>query len=72
MKKALFAGLVALSPVALMAQTAGTIPDAGVDVSGYITAAITALGGIVGVAVGGYFAFLGIRAAIKWARTALR
>lgn len=72
LKKAFFAGLVALSPVGLMAQEAVSIPETGVDIAGYITSAITALGGVVAVAVGGYFAFLGIKAALKWGRTATR
>lgn len=72
LKKAFFAGLVALSPVGLMAQEAVQIPETGVDIAGYITSAIAALGGVVAVAVGGYFAFLGIKSALKWGRTATK
>lgn len=70
--KKIVMGAVAGVGLALPAMAEVTIPDAGVNVGDYITAAITALGGVVAVAVGGYFAFLGIRAAIRWARTALR
>lgn len=44
------------------------IPDTETDVSEYVTAAISALAGVVGVAVGGYFAFLIIRMGLRWAR----
>lgn len=47
------------------------IPDTGADVSGYITAAITAMGAVIAVVIGGYFAFLIIRKALKWAGRAL-
>ncbi len=43
-----------------------TIPDTGIDVGGYITAGITALGAVAAVAVGGYFAFLVVRRALRW------
>lgn len=48
-----------------------TLPDPGVDVAGHVTAAITAMGGILLVVVGGFFAFLLIRKGISWARRAL-
>lgn len=47
------------------------IPDTGVDTSGFITSAITAVGLVVATAVGGYFAFLVIRKGIRWASKAL-
>lgn len=49
-----------------------TLPDSGVDLPGHITAAITAMGSVVVVVVGGYFAFLIIRKGLQWARGALR
>ncbi len=49
-----------------------TLPDSGVDLPGHITAAITAMGSVVIVVVGGYFAFLIIRKGLQWARGALR
>lgn len=45
-----------------------SLPATGVDVAGYVTAAITALGAVVLVAVGGYFAFVVIRLGLRWAR----
>ncbi len=43
-----------------------TIPDTGIDVGAYITAGITTLGAVAAVAVGGYFAFLVVKRALKW------
>lgn len=40
----------------------------GVDVGAYVTLVIAALGTVVGVIVGGYFAFLLIRKAMSWGR----
>jgi len=66
---------LALLTLAVVSLAAGevfagvTIPDAGVEVAGYITAAITALGSVVAVAVGGFFAFLIVRKALRWGRT---
>ena len=34
-----------------------TLPDTGVDISAFVTAAIVSLGAIVGTVVGGFFAF---------------
>ena len=44
------------------------LPDPGVDVAGHVTAGITALGAIVLVAVGGYFAYMVIRFGLRWAK----
>jgi hypothetical protein len=49
-----------------------TLPVTGVDLPGHVTAAITAMGSVVVVVVGGYFAFLIIRKGLQWARGALR
>ena len=49
----------------VMAQTV-TLPDTGCDVAGHVTAAITALGAVVMVVIGGYFAYLIVRKALKW------
>ena len=43
-----------------------TIPDIGCDTGAYITAGITAVGAVAAVAVGGYFAFLVVRRALRW------
>jgi hypothetical protein len=53
------------------AAAAVTIPDTGIDMGGYITAAILAIGGVIAVVVGGHFAFLLIRKAMAWASKAL-
>lgn len=49
-----------------------TLPTTGVDLPGHITAAITAMGSVVVVVVGGFFAFMIIRKGLQWARGALR
>lgn len=48
-----------------------TLPDTGIDMPGYITAAITGLGGVVIAVVGGYFAFMLVKKGLKWAGKAL-
>ena len=45
-----------------------TLPPTGVDVSGHVTSAITALGLIVVTVAGGFFAFMLIRYGFRWAR----
>lgn len=63
----LVAGLLGLA--ASKAHASGvTIPDSGADVDGYISAAITSLGAVVAVAVGGFFAFLIVKLGLRWAR----
>ena len=44
-----------------------TLPDTGVDISGFVTAAIVALGTVVAVVVGGFFAFRLIQWGLTWA-----
>ena len=59
----------AVTSLSTFAQDAAvTIPDTGVDVEGYASAAITSLGGIVAVVVGGTIAFILIRSGIRWIR----
>lgn len=48
-----------------------TLPDTGVDVAGYVTALITALGVVVAAVLGGYAAFLLIKKAMRWLSRAL-
>jgi len=48
-----------------------TLPSTGIDVAEYVTAAITALGVVLAAVVGGYFAFLLIKKAMRWAGKAL-
>ena len=45
-----------------------TLPSTGVDVAGYASAAITSLGAVVAVCVGGVVAFMLVRAGIRWVR----
>lgn len=65
---------VAVLGLASVAQATDpiTLPTTGVDLPGHVTAAITAMGSVVVVVVGGYFAFLIIRKGLQWARGALR
>ncbi len=49
-----------------VAAAAVTIPDTGVDMDEWVTAAITGLGAIVAVVIGGYFAFKLIKIALRW------
>ena len=62
--------LLAALGLPTIAQAQVTLPDPGVDVGGAITAAITALGVVVTIAVGGYFAYLIVRKGMQWARRA--
>ena len=43
-----------------------TLPVTGVDVAGSVSLVIAALGAVVGVVVGGYFAFCLIRKSMMW------
>lgn len=70
-------GIAKCGLVALSAITAGSIfaedqavslPNTGVDVAGYATSAITSLGAVVAVCVGGVVAFMLVRAGIRWIR----
>jgi hypothetical protein len=64
-------GLVVGASVSSFAAGAVTIPESGIDMAGYVTAAILAIGGVIAVVVGGYFAFLLIRKSMAWAGKAL-
>ena len=71
MKKLLAASsLACVGAVSAFAEGAGsvTLPDVGVDVSGYATQAISTLGGVVGVCVAGTIAFYLVRAGLRWVR----
>ena len=64
-----FAPAAALAAVVgASAQAQASLPATGVDVAEFVTLVITALGAVVGVVVGGYFAFLLIRKAMGWGR----
>lgn len=59
-------------PAAMFAETTSgsvTIPDSGVDIAQYATAAITTLGGVVAVCVGGVICFMVVRWGIRWVRS---
>jgi len=60
-------GMVMLPAVHAAEGDPVTLIDTGANVTGHITAAITALGAVAAVAIGGYFAFLVIRKGIRWA-----
>ncbi len=61
------AGIAMVGAGASSAFASGaSIPDTGIDVGAYITAGITSLGSVAAVAVGGYFAFLVVKRALKW------
>lgn len=71
-QKAFFTlGLLTLATSGLMAVDPVTIPSIGTDVSSYISSSILLLGGVVGVAVGGYAAFLVVKKALRWLGRAL-
>ena len=59
--------VAAFSALPTFADTV-TLPSTGVDVSEYASAAITSLGAVVAVCVGGVVAFMLVRAGIRWIR----
>lgn len=66
------AGASLVVPAAMFAQESSgsvTIPDSGVDIAQYATAAITTLGGVVAVCVGGVICFMVVRWGIRWVRS---
>lgn len=67
-----FVGTFALASSSFAEMVAGdggvTLPDTGVDVAAYATQAITALGGVVAVCIGGVIAFMLVRWGIRWVR----
>ena len=67
-KTAVIAGTLT-APLAFCSENSITIPDCGVDVAGYATAAITTLGGVVAAVALGYVGFLVIRKGLRWIRT---
>ena len=67
-KTAVIAGALT-APLAFCEGNSVTIPDCGVNVAEYATAAITALGGVVAAVALGYVGFLVIRKGLRWLRT---
>lgn len=70
-KKAALVAALSVVGVASFAADPVTLPTLDTDVSSYITAAIALMGGVVGVAVGGYAAFLVVKKALRWLGRAL-
>lgn len=70
-KSAFVFALLTLAMSGAMAVDPVTIPSIGTDVSSYISSSILLLGGVVGVAVGGYAAFLVVKKALRWLGRAL-
>ena len=62
--------LMALSLSAFAADSV-TIPDTGLDIGKWITAAIVLMASVAGVAIGGFFAFLIVKKALLWGAKAL-
>ncbi len=67
--KAAIAAALGMSPLAFCEGNSVTIPDCGVNVAEYATAAITALGGVVAAVALGYVGFLVIRKGLRWLRS---
>lgn len=71
-KAALVAALSVVGVASFATESSSvTIPTLETDVGAYITAAIALMGGVVGVAVGGYAAFLVVKKALRWLGRAL-
>lgn len=62
-------GAVLIGASAFAEGEAVTLPTTGVDVAGYVTATITALGAIVAVCLGGYVAFKLVKMGMAWLKS---
>ena len=49
-------------------EDAVTLPETGLNVAGYANTAISSLGAVAAVAIGGYVAFLLVRKGLSWIR----
>lgn len=67
-KAGVITALGALVTSSAFAEEAVTLPETGINVSGYATTAISSLGAVAAVAVGGYVAFLLVRKGLSWIR----
>lgn len=69
-------GLTAATAVSAMAETTGsgsvTLPSTGIDISSYITAAMSELNTTLGAAIGVIFAITIISAGIAWTKRGFR
>ena len=64
------AGLSLVVPAAMFAQEETvTLPSSGVNIAEYANAAITSLGSVVAVCVGGVICFMIVRWGIRWVRS---
>ena len=62
-------GTMVAAGSAMAETTSVTLPETGVDVAGYASAAISAIGTVCGVVVAGVIAFIVVRKGIKWIRS---
>lgn len=67
-KAGMISALGVLGTASTFAQEAVTLPETGIDVAGYATTAISSLGAVAAVAIGGYVAFLLVRKGLSWIR----
>ena len=63
-------GGAALAPSATAADV--TLPSTGVDVGGYVSALVTQLGGVLGVAIGAGFALFAIWMGVRYVKAAIK
>ena len=68
-KKLALALALAGAPYAFCEGASVTIPDCGINMADYATAAITAIGSVVAAVALGYVGFLVIRKGLRWLRT---
>lgn len=68
-KVMLMIGLCLIGASVFAEGEAVTLPTTGVDVAGYVTATITALGAIVAVCLGGYVAFKLVKMGMAWLKS---
>jgi hypothetical protein len=49
-----------------------TLPSTGVDVGGYVSALVTNLGGVLGIAIGAGFALFAIWMGVRYVKAAIK
>ena len=67
-KLAIILGLAG-APLAFCTENSVTIPDCGINMADYATAAIAAIGSVVAAVALGYVGFLVIRKGLRWLKT---
>ena len=65
------AALALVVSATVTSSAAVVIPSSGVDMPGYVEAAVLAIGGVLAAVVGGYFAILLVKKGMAWAGKAL-